>query len=79
MEQAHITLTKAAPDTIGLGFSNLPYFIWFFVEMYGSFLAMLMGGVNALVYGSKDNYNYKEYYHFGFDQWYDIIVLGVLM
>ena len=80
MEQAaHITLTKIAPDTAGLGFSNLPYFIWFFVELYGSFLAMLMGGVNAMVYGVQDKDNFKQYYHFGYEQWYDVIVLGILM
>lgn len=76
----HIALTKIAPDTAGLGFSNLPYFIWFFVEFYGSFLAMIMGGVNSLVYGTQDNFsNYGSYYHWGYEQWYQLIVTGVLM
>ena len=52
----HTVLGAAAVDTAGLGFSNLPSFLWTFVEYYGLFVVTLMATINAIVYGTKDNY-----------------------
>ena len=58
----HINLGASAIDTTGLGFSNLPSFIWTFVQYYGMFIATLMAAINAAVKGTQNNYEYEKYF-----------------
>ena len=58
----HIKLGASAIDTTGLGFSNLPSFIWTFVQYYVMFIATLMAAINAAVKGTQNNYEYEKYF-----------------
>ena len=53
--------------------------MWLFVQYYGMFIATIMAVVNAAVKGTQDNYQYEQYFTYGYEHWYDIIVSGVLM
>ena len=75
----HIILGASAIDTTGLGFSNMPSFLWTIVQYYGMFIATLMAVINAAVKGTQDNFEYQKYFSYGYETWYDIIVQGILM
>ncbi len=49
------------------------------MQYYGIFIAGMMAAINAAVKGTQDNYQYEKYFWYGYENWYDIIVAGVLM
>lgn len=59
-----------------MGFSNV-YFVWYFIWLYGDFLATIFASIDGLFRGFE-GYDWVDEYEQAYVNWYNIIITDIL-